>query len=378
MIPYGKQQISREDIQEVLKALESDWITQGPLIETFEKALAENCQSQFVVVFSSGTAALHAACAVANIKDHEVITSPLSFVASANCALYNQAHVTFADVHHKTAQINWETLAPKITSKTKAIIPVDLCGQPGDLPKIFEEAKKKNLLVIRDAAHSFGAQYQSNKQQIPVGSQHAHMTCLSFHPVKSITTGEGGAVTTNDETLYQKLLEFRHHGICKDPNKFKNKEFKEKLWYHEMQSLGFNYRITDMQCALGLSQLKTLKEKITARQKVVRNYQNQLKDIVSFLDHNLEESAHHILPIQVPPKVRDALMKNLQDHGIGSQLHYIPIYRQPYYQKLYNIDPKNFPASEAYFKSALSIPVFPDLTVKQQEFIIQKIKDFLC
>ncbi|MBF0105277.1 MAG: UDP-4-amino-4,6-dideoxy-N-acetyl-beta-L-altrosamine transaminase [Deltaproteobacteria bacterium] len=380
-IPYGRQDLNVEEIKAVLKVLKSDFLTQGPLVGKFEQALADYCGARYCVVFSSGTAALHAACHAAGLKAGlHAVTTPMSFVASANCVLYTGALVKFADIDPAHAQITKQTIAPHVDKRTRVIIPVDLAGFPGDVPAIHAFAQKKGIAVIRDATHSMGAQYRHNGRWMRVGScRHEDFCCFSFHPVKSFTTGEGGAVTTNNAAFYRQMISFRQHGITKDRGVYINRQFADRSWYYEMQELGYNYRLSDIHCALGITQIKRLDEKIKRRTELVERYRRELKGTVDFLEHHDHNarSAHHLLPVLVAPGIRDKLMQRLCAVKINTQLHYIPIYRQPFYQRCFSFSPKNYPCAEKYFKSAMSIPLFPALTDRQQSFVIRKIKEIV-
>lgn len=378
MIPYGRQSINHSDKKAVLEALSAEFITQGPRAAKFEEAIAHFCGVKYVVVFSSATAGLHAACAVAGLKKgDEAITSPISFAASANCILYQGARVRFADVDADTAQITADTVSTQINSKTKIIIPVDFTGRPVDVAALFALAQKKKIVMIIDAAHSMGASYLVRGRQYQVGScSHADMTVFSFHPVKSMTTAEGGAVTTNNKDYYEKLVRFRQHGITKTVREFVNPEFSRCGWYYEMQDLGYNYRLTDIQCALGLSQIKRLKTFIDQRRHLVSIYRDKLKGVVGFLkgDDVSHASSHHLLPILVEPRRREEIFNRLRSAGIGVHLHYLPIYRLPYYAKNFPENPRNYPQAEKYFRSAITLPVFPDLKKREQDFVIKTLK----
>jgi len=270
-IPYGKQTIDEDDIEAVVKVMKSDWLTQGPDVQEFEEKMARYVGTRYAVAFNSGTSALHGAMFAAGIgKGDEIITSPITFVASANCAVYLGAIPKFADINLNTYCINPDKIELAITEKTKAIVPVDLAGYPVDLEKIQQLAEKYNLTIIEDAAHALGAERNGEK----VGTQ-ADMTMFSFHPVKHITTAEGGIITTNSKNYYEKMLQFRSHGITKDPEKI---EKKDGPWYYEMQTLGYNYRITDIQCALGISQLKKIDKFIKRRRELAGRYDEAFKE----------------------------------------------------------------------------------------------------
>ena len=375
MIPYGRQFIDDEDIQEVIKTLKSDFITQGPKIKEFESALCEYTGAKYAVAVSNGTAALHISCLAAGIRhNHEVITSPITFVASANCILYCGGKPVFADVQEDTINIDPEEIERKITRNTKAVIPVHFAGHPCDLEEIYAIAKKNNLIVIEDACHALGAEYKGSK----IGScKYSDMTVFSFHPVKSITTGEGGVILTNNKKFYEKLLIFRNHGITKEKKKFLNKD--EGDWYYEMQCLGFNYRITDFQCALGLSQLKKLDKFIQHRREIADIYNKELSKIEGIIlptEKPYVKSSWHIYCIRVKDTIkRKKIFSFLREQGIGVQVHYIPVHLQPYYRTNFNYKEGDFPKAENYYKSAITIPLFFNLGKTEIEYIIEKIKD---
>ncbi|MDP2669395.1 MAG: UDP-4-amino-4,6-dideoxy-N-acetyl-beta-L-altrosamine transaminase [bacterium] len=372
MIPYSHQSIDEDDIKAVVDVLKSDWLTQGPKVQEFENALAKKVGAKYAVVFSNGTAALEAAYFAADLKQgDEIITSPLTFAATANAALWQGAKVVFADIEADSGNIDPKKVEKKITSKTKAIVPVDYSGLPVRLDELKALAEKHKLLLIEDAAHALGAEYLStgSRQAKKVGSI-SDMTMLSFHPVKSITTGEGGAITTNRQDFYDKLLLYRGHG-------FKN---------GEMQELAHNYRMTDIQAALGISQLKKLDKFIQARKKIAARYGEAFagnKNLILPKEYEGASSSWHLYPLRLagsPPAggagKRAEIFKKLRDAGIGVQVHYIPVYLHPYYQKL-GYKAGLCPKAEAFYEAEISIPVFPDLTEKDQEFVIEKIIE-LC
>jgi len=382
LIPYGRQFIDEEDIQEVIKTLKSDFITQGPKIKEFESALCEYTGAKYAVVVSSGTAGLHLACLAIGIqKEDEVITSPITFVASANCVLYCGGKPVFADIQEDTVNIDPEEIKNKITKKTKAIIPVHFAGHPCDLEEIYAIAKKHNLMIIEDACHALGAEYKNSK----IGScKYSDLAVFSFHPVKSITTGEGGAVLTNNKKLYEKLFMLRNHGITKDPTKFTINYQPSTIndygsWYYEMQELGFNYRITDFQCALGLSQLKKLNKFIQRRREIVEIYNKELSKIEEIIlpkERPYVKSSWHIYYIRLKNfQRRKEVFERLRKKGIGVQVHYIPVHFQPYYRDNFNYKEGDFPKAENYYKSAITIPLFLNLGKNEIEYIIEKIKD---
>jgi UDP-4-amino-4,6-dideoxy-N-acetyl-beta-L-altrosamine transaminase len=377
-ISYGYQTIDKTDIREVTKVLGTDFITQGPKISEFENAICKYCNVKYAVAVSSGTAALHVACLAAGItKGDEVITSPITFVASANCVLYCGGKPVFADIDYDTANINPAEIEKKITSKTKAIIPIDFAGYPVDLDRIRQISKKHGLLLIEDACHALGAEYKGKK----LGSI-SDMTVLSFHPVKHITTGEGGMVLTNNKDLYDRLLLFRSHGITKD------KRILTKCdgpWYYEQHELGFNYRITDFQCALGISQLTKIDTFIKKRREIADRYNDSFSDLGDYVklpvypDKNKTHVWHlYVLRIRFDKlKInREQLFAELMKNNIYPQVHYIPIHKQPYYQKsgYANIKLAN---AEKYYTECISLPMYPKLTVTQQNFVIKTVRNIL-
>ena len=354
--------------------MKSDWLTQGPKIDEFEKKLGEYCGAKYAVVFSSGTAALHAAYFAAGLKNgDEFITTPLTFAATANAGLYLGATPVFADIK-EDGNLDPKETVKKITKKTKAIAVVDYAGKPAQLEQFRAITDKYNLILIEDACHALGAEYKGKK----VGSV-SDMTIFSFHPVKSITTGEGGAVLTGNKEFYEKLKLFRTHGITK--NNLINKSDGD--WYYEMQELGFNYRITDIQAALGISQLKKLDRFIKARRKIAEAYKKAFEkydDLISMPSADkINDSSWHLFVVRLRGKLalkRAEIFKKLRESGIGTQVHYIPVYWHPFYQKLgYNkgICPK----AEAFYKSIIALPIYPDLKQEDQKFVIEKLTGFL-
>lgn len=374
MIPYSTQSIDEKDIAAVVKSIKSGWLTQGPAIGQFEKALAKKVGAKFGVAFSSGTAALHAAYFAAGVtKGDEVIVPALTFAATANAALFLGAKPVFADVSIEYGTIDVGDVKKKITRRTKAIVPVDYGGRPGDLRELRVLARRHKIVLIEDAAHSLGGFYRGE----PVGSL-ADMTMFSFHPVKSITTGEGGAIVTNSSEYYRRLLLFRSHGITKDPNALVRKN--HGLWYQEMQELGFNYRLTDMQAALGISQLKRLSTFVKKRRMVAKRYEKLLANIQGLIvppkERAHEHSAWHLYPVRLRPNIasrRDEVFEALRAQGIGVQVHYIPVYRHLFYEKL-GYKKGSCPNAEAFAASEISIPLFPAITKKQQIYIARALR----
>ncbi len=363
LLPYGHQWIDEEDIKAVSEVLRSDWITQGSKVAEFEKEFASYVGARYAVAVNSGTAALHAACFAAQIKNgDEAITSPITFAASANCVLYQGGTPLFADIDVDTLNIDPEEIKKKITKKTKALIPVDFTGRPVDLEKVLQIAKDSNLVIIEDASHALGATYKDSK----IGNI-SDMTIFSFHPVKHITTGEGGMVTTNNKEYYERLKLFRTHGITKEKDKLLN---YDGPWYHEMQELGYNYRLTDFQCALGINQLKKIDKFIQRRREIVQKYNSKFKDIIEIKIPEINPAdsnpAWHIYIIQLNLerlKVdRREIFEALRAENIGVNVHYIPVHLQPYYQKRFGYRPGDFPKAENYYSRAITLPVFPKMS----------------
>lgn len=375
-IPYGQQSIDEDDIQAVIDVLKSDYITTGPKIDEFENKIAEYVGAKYAVAFSNGTAALHGACFAAGISEgDEVITTPMTFAASANCILYQGGRPVFADIDPQTYNIDPEQVRKRITSKTKAIIPVDFTGQPVDLDEIMQIAKEHNLVVIEDAAHALGATYKGKK----VGSI-AHMTMFSFHPVKHITTGEGGMITTNSEELYNKLRQFRSHGITREPAFLKE---KQGPWYYEMQFLGYNYRMTDIQAALGISQLKKLDKFIQRRREVAEKYNDAfstMNEIIIPYQKKDRVSSWHLYILQLNKKHisidRNRVFKELHDANIGVNVHYIPVHLHPFYQEL-GYKKGNYPIAEALYEQFITLPLHPRMTNDDVNYIIDTLKTYL-
>lgn len=390
-IPYGRQTIDKDDICEVVKVLESDWITQGPKVEDFEIALARYCRAKYAVVVSSGTAALQLACLAAGLKkSDEVITSPITFVATSNAILCTGARPVFADVEYDTANIDPDDIVRKINRKTKAILPIHIAGLPSDMPRIRALAQENNLLVIEDACHALGAEYKSGKRWFKIGScSHSDMSVFSFHPVKSITTGEGGAITTNDRKLYDRLVILRNHGIVRDKAKFLNPyslPIGDSAWYYESQFLSFNYRITDFQCALGISQLRKINSFIARRKEIAAMYRRVLSSVDEIelpVQTKNAMSSWHLFYIRLKNKngaknmmsERNSLFSYLRENKIQVQLHYIPVYLHPFYRSL-GYKKGLCRRAEDFFHRTISIPIFPALKNKDIKFIVNKIKKY--
>lgn len=370
-IPYGKQWIDEDDIQAVVEVLKSDYLTTGPTVKEFEEKFAEYVGAKYAVAVSNGTAALHAACFTAGIKEgDEVITTPLTFAASANCILYQNGVPVFADVDPDTYNINPEEIRKKITNKTKAIIPVHFTGQPCHIDEIHQIAREHNLIVIEDAAHALGARYRGKK----IGGL-SDMSIFSFHPVKHITTGEGGMITTNSKELYNKLIQFRSHGITKNEDNYINESHGS--WYHEQQFLGYNYRMTDIQAALGVSQLNKSDNFLERRREIAQIYNQELKDIEWIkLPYQVSEreSSWHLYIVQIDEKKLDKSRREVFDYlrkeGLGVQIHYIPVYWHPYYQNL-GYKKGICPVAESIYKSIITLPLYPKITDQEINYVIE-------
>ncbi|MBU2541485.1 MAG: UDP-4-amino-4,6-dideoxy-N-acetyl-beta-L-altrosamine transaminase [Candidatus Omnitrophica bacterium] len=378
-IPYSRQSVDSDDLKAVNSVLHSDWLTQGPKVSEFENRLSSYCNAQYAVAVSSGTAALHIACLAAGIEPcNEVITSPLTFVASANCVLYCGARPVFADIQQDSANIEPVNIKKNINRKTKALIPVHFAGHPCDLGEINKIRKKHNLIVIEDATHALGADYVGAK----IGScKYSDMSVFSFHPVKPITTGEGGAVLTNRKDLYERLLLLRSHGITKERRKFSVKNTKSiGVWFYEMQELGFNYRITDFQCALGISQLKKLDRFIKRRREIVEKYRKLFLDN-DYFDLPIEgkgvKSSWHLYPIRLKNKYiskKSLIFDELRKNRIGVQVHYIPVYWHPYYRKL-GYKKGLCPKAEEFYQREISIPLHQGMSDKDIKYTVRIIFD---
>lgn len=370
-IPYGKHCIEDDDIEAVSMALKRNYIATGPGIADFEEAFARYTGAKYAVAMSSGTAALHACCFAIDIKPgDEVITTPLTFISSANCVLYCGGTPVFADVDMNTYNIMPEEIEKHITDKTKAIIPVHFTGQPCEMKQINDIARKHNLYVIEDAAHAIGAEYRGQM----IGSI-SDMTIFSFHPVKHMTTCEGGMVTTNNEELYKKIKAFRAYCIIKDPELLE--DTGDGPWHYEMQELGYNYRISDVMCALGISQLKKIDNFINRRKEIAKRYNEEMKDFNHIvLPYQAEgcNSSWHLYTILIKDgKRREAYMK-LKEAGIGVDVHYLPVYRHPYYRK-HGYKDVVCPNAEAIYDQILSVPIFYKLTDDEQTYVIEQIAD---
>lgn len=372
MIPYGKQTIEQDDIQAVVDVLKSDFLTTGPKIAEFEQTVADYVGVKYAVAISNGTSALHAACFAAGIgPGDEVITTPLTFAASANCVLYCGGTPVFADVDPKTYNIDPEDIRRKITDRTKAIIAVHLAGQPCDMDAIHSIAREHGLIVIEDGAHALGSVYKGKK----VGSM-SDMTTFSFHPVKPITTGEGGMIVTDNEDFYKKMILFRSHGITRDDSMMTR---NDGPWFYQQFDLGYNYRITDIQCALGCSQMKKLDRFLARRKEIVARYNEAFADCDNIITpYQLldTESGWHLYIVQVKNCDRRQVFEAMREKEIGVNVHYIPVYMHPYYQE-HGYENVHCANAEEIYSHIISLPLYPGLTSEQQDYVIDTLKS-LC
>ena len=373
-ISYGRQWIDDDDIDAVTRVLQSPYLTQGPMVKEFEKKLALLTGAAYAVAVVNGTAALHLAVSSLELeKGSEGITTPITFAATANSLIYNDLKPVFVDINDDDYTINPALIEAGITDKTRLLLPVHFAGQPAKMEEIGKIARKHNLFVIEDAAHAIGSCYEDGSS---VGScPNSDMTVFSFHPVKTITCGEGGAITTNNRELYEKLLLLRSHGITKQ-------EMTQNPgpWYYEMKSLGYNYRLSDIHAALGCSQLDKLSFFKERRREIVEKYNNFLGDfdwLKTPFERSGVDSCFHLYVLQVDfEKIgmsREVVMNRLKSENIGTQVHYIPLYRQPYYRKNYNFNKYDYPQAEQFYERALSIPLFPKMKDEEVDFVIEKI-----
>jgi len=411
MIPYGKQTIEEDDIAAVVEVLKGDWLTCGPAVERFEQALANYCGAKHAIAVANGTAALHVAMLAAGIKAGDrVLTSANTFLASANCAEFVGATADFADIDPRTYNVTTETLEAAWKPDVKAVIPVDFAGQPCDMPAIAGLARSRGAAIIEDASHAIGSQFQHDGRWYKVGSHPwADMTTFSFHPVKTITTGEGGAILTNDDRLAERCRLFRSHGMVRGettdcrPQTADHKLQDEALglsscslldergpWFYEMHEVGFNYRITDIQCALGLAQLNKLDRFIQRRAEIVAQYNAAFADLsFVFCPHlpalhpssfTLHSSliAWHLYVLQIDfailGKPRAQVITELRELGVGTQVHYIPVHLQPYYRERQACTDSKCPNAEKYYAKCLSLPLYPAMTAGEIQIIIESVR----
>jgi UDP-4-amino-4,6-dideoxy-N-acetyl-beta-L-altrosamine transaminase len=384
IIPYGKQSISEADIQAVVDVLRSDFLTQGPVVPAFEQAVASYCHARHGVAVSNATAALHIACLALDLGPGDLLwTSPITFVASANCGLYCGAQVDFVDIDPHTfnmspVALEKKLIAAKLQGKLpKVVVPVHMCGQPCDMAAIHALSLKYGFRIIEDASHAIGATYKGE----PVGNcRYSDITVFSFHPVKIITTAEGGMALTNDAKLAKKMTLLRSHGISSTAEDMIQRPADE-IWNYQQIDLGFNYRMTELQAALGLSQLQKLDQFVATRQTIASYYDHALSgvDIQTPWQHPDALSSFHLYPIQVTATSgidQQSLYQALTHAGVLVNLHYIPVYRQPYYARL-GFKPGYCPHAEDYFKSSISIPVYASMTETQQQRVVELIQS-LC
>lgn len=378
-IPYGRQWISEEDINAVVEVLKSDWLTQGPAIAAFEERVAAYCGARFAVAVANGTAALHLAALAAGFGNgDEVITSPITFVASSNCILHAGAKPIFADIDPLTYCIDAKKVAASLSPRTKGIVAVHFAGLPAGLAELSKLASQRQLILIEDAAHALGATYQVDNKTYRVGScAHSDMTTLSFHPVKHITTGEGGVITTNNETLYRRLLMLRTHGITRDPEQLSR---NEGPWFYEMQDLGFNYRLTDFQAALGSKQLERLDAFVERRREIASAYDKafeQETEIILPHDSADARSSYHLYVVQLRSISRGKAFESLRSRGIGVNVHYIPVHLQPYYIRTLGHKEGDFPVAESYYGRAISLPMFPAMKDQDIQTVVRHVLETL-
>ena len=372
LLPYGHQSIDEEDIQAVVKVLRSDWITTGPTVGEFEEAFAGYVGARHAVSFSSGTAALHGAAFAAGLEPAaEAITTPLTFCATAHCVVYQGATPVFADVCTDTLNIDPQEVARRITTNTRAILPVDYAGHPADLDPILDLADRHNLVVIEDASHALGADYKGRR----VGSI-SHMTVFSFHPVKHVTTGEGGMVTTDRPELAARLRLFRNHGINSDARQRQT----AGQWYYEMVALGYNYRLTDIASALGLAQLRKLETNLVRRRQIARLYEatfSEMPGVIHPPERPEVTSAWHLYPIRLDlPALRFCraeVFAALRAENIGVNVHYIPVHQHPFYRERFGYKGGEYPRAEAAYDSLISLPMFHGMTGRDVQDVIDSI-----
>ncbi len=381
-IPYSRQSINAADIAAITKALKADLITQGPLVNKFEEAFAKYCGARYAIAVSSGTAALHLAALAAGFKPKsEVITTPLTFVATSNSILYTGAKPRFADIDRHSLGLDPENAIGLINKKTVGILPVHYSGQPCNLEP-YQALRQAGLIVIEDACHALGSESFLDGRMRRIGHcLDSDMAVFSFHAVKHITTGEGGMITTRSKDLYQKLLLLRSHGITKDSKKFNRKEGANEPWFYEMTALGFNYRMSDIQSAMGLSQLKKMNQFLKRRIEIAQLYQKHL-DALDFIHLPESEphtkSSYHLYVLRIDfarlKKTRPRVMRELGLRGIGTQVHYIPVTQQPYYRKHLGTETIKLPICDAFYQEALSIPLHPSMTNSDVRRVIASIK----
>jgi UDP-4-amino-4,6-dideoxy-N-acetyl-beta-L-altrosamine transaminase len=382
-IPYGRQDISQADIDAVVDVLRSDFLTQGPAIEKFEACLADYCNAKYAVAMNSATSALHLACLALGVGAHDIVwTSPITFVASANSALYCGASVDFVDIDVKTNNISITALKYKLEIARQAnclpavVIPVHMAGACCDMESIFELSKEYGFKIIEDASHAIGGSYNGGKIGASIFSD---ITVFSFHPVKIITTGEGGAALTNDKELLEKLVLLRSHGVTRDIDQMTG--VSEGGWYYQQIALGFNYRITDLQAALGLSQMSRIDPFVAKRNEIAQRYNTKLSNLPLDLPQDSigTYSSFHLYIVKLTdqsPINRQELYDALRSSNIGVNVHYIPVHLQPYYKEM-GFSAGDFPEAERYYSRAISLPLHPKLTLDEQDYVISRISELL-
>lgn len=380
MIPYGKQTISEEDIEAVVEVLRSDFLTQGPCVPEFERAVANYCGATHAVAVNSATSALHIACLALGVGSGDLVwTTPITFVASANCALYCGAEVDFVDIDPTTNNLSVANLAERLETARhngrlpKVVIPVHLSGQSCDMAAIHALSVKYGFRIIEDASHAIGGSYQGGK----VGNcRYSDITVFSFHPVKIITTGEGGMAVTNDSGLVKRMARLRSHGITRYPSEMIRPP--DGSWYYEQIDLGFNYRMTDIQAALGLSQMSRLDQFVVQRHSIARRYDELLMGAAVTLPAQQQDtvSALHLYIVRLPVGIMKAshreVFERMRAEGIGVNLHYIPVYRQPYFERM-GFNPQHYPQAERYYAEAITLPIYPGLTPEQQDQVVRRL-----
>ena len=381
MIPYGRQTISEADIAAVVRVLQSDYLTQGSQVPAFESSLKNYCGAAHAVAVCNATAALHIACQALGLGKGDILwTTPITFVASANCALYCGATVDFVDIDPHTLNLSIPRLAEKLTAAQvsgclpKIVIPVHLCGEPCDMAALHQLSQQYGFKIIEDASHAVGASYQGGK----VGNcRYSDITVFSFHPVKIITTAEGGACLTNSPELANTLARLRSHGITRNPDEMTHEP--DGAWYYQQIELGYNYRMTELQAALGVSQMTRLDEFVARRHALAERYDALLADLPLTPPHRNpnNRSALHLYPVQVQPesgKTRQQVFDYLRAHGIGANVHYIPVHTQPYYRQRFGFAHGDFPAAEAYYARAISLPLYFSLSEDEQDSVVATLK----
>lgn len=385
MIPYGRQDINQADIDAVIEVLRSDFLTQGPTVPAFEKAVANHCGATYAIAVNSATSALHIACLALGVREGDTVwTTPITFVASANCALYCGAKVDFVDIDPRTYNMSISCLEKKLANAKrtgnlpKVVIPVHLCGQPCDMQSIHKLSQQYGFKIIEDASHAIGARYRGE----PVGNcKYSDITVFSFHPVKIITAGEGGMVLTNDVQLAKHMQFLRSHGITSDAEDMCDRP-PEEIWNYQQIDLGFNYRMTDIHAALGLSQMQRLDEFVIARQRIAQRYDELLMNmpVVRPWQHEDSYSSFHLYVIRLKSseciRTHREVYEALRAAGILVNLHYIPVYRQPYYEAM-GFEPGYCPEAEQYYAEAISLPMYPGLSDEKHCFIVRVLNEAL-